>query len=138
MKNYAWVSLYNCLYLISSNYKDIVQLESNVFEIFEDLDTRLSVGLNAQSLSAFVHEGWIDNEIEKTLSRFRDFVNEIDSQHWNANDFDHLEDWKIARGWANNLMIKLNLKNRGWDSSGETVMCIQNEIRKADNRRTKT
>jgi len=40
---------------------------------------------------------------------------------WNENDFDQLEDWKIARGWANNLMIKLNLKNKGWDSSGEVV-----------------
>ncbi len=122
MRNYAWISLYNCLYLISSRYKDIANLQSQVFDIFEDLDTRISIALNEQSLSFFVREGWIDEDIKRNLVKFKDFIDKIDSRHWNANDFDYHEDWEMARSWANNLMNKLNLKNRGWDSSDETII----------------
>jgi len=122
MRNKAWIALYNCLYLVSSHYRDIVSLESPVFEIFEDLDTRVIVGLNDESLSFFLKEGWISEGMRKELSRFRDFVNNIDSKYWNEEDFDHLEDWNLAREWATTLMGKLGLKNRGWNSDGETII----------------
>lgn len=122
MKNFAWTSLYNCLYLISSLYKDIASLESPVFEIFEDLDTRITVGLNDQSLSFFVSQGWIDESLKGELSRFKDFVNRIESKYWNADDFDHLEDWRLAREWANSLMRKLKMEKNGWNSDGETII----------------
>jgi hypothetical protein len=122
MKNFAWTSLYNCLYIISSENKDIASLESPVFEIFEDLDTRITVGLNDQSLSFFLSQGWINEGAKGELSRFRDFVNKIDSKHWNADDFDHLEDWTLARDWAVSLMHKLKMEKNGWNSDGETVI----------------
>jgi|LakMenEpi03Aug12_release.lakeMendotaPanAssembly.Ray.scaffolds.fasta_scaffold884687_2 hypothetical protein len=122
MKGFAWTSLYNCLYLISSQYEDIASLESPVFEIFEDLDTRISVGLNDESLSFFEDQGWINDDMKGELSRFRDFVNKIDSKYWNADDFDYLEDWRLARDWATSLMRKLKMEKSGWDSDGTTVI----------------
>ena len=122
MKNFAWTSLYNCLYLVSSRYKDIVSLQSPIFEVFEDLDTRIAVGLNDENLSFFVSEGWINESVKGELSQFRDFVNSIQSTYWNASDFDHLEDWKLARDWAAVLMTKLKMERRGWNSDGEVVI----------------
>ena len=122
MKKFPWTSLYNCLYLVSSHYGDIASLESPVFEVFEDLDTRITVGLNDQSLASFVSEGRFSEAIKNELSQFRDFINNIDSKYWNTVDFDHLEDWKLARDWATTLMGKLNMKRSGWDSSGEMLI----------------
>lgn len=122
MKDFAWTSLYNCLYLISSQYEDIASLESPVFEIFEDLDTRITVGLNDESLSFFTGHGWINEDMKGELLRFRDFVNTIDSKYWNANDFDYLEDWGLARDWATSLMRKLKMEKSGWDPDGTAVI----------------
>lgn len=122
MKDFAWTSLYNCLYVISSHYEDIASLESPVFEIFEDLDTRITVGLNDESLSFFTGQGWINEDMKGELLRFRDFVNKIDSRYWNANDFDCLEDWGFARDWATSLMRKLKMEKSGWDPDGTTVI----------------
>jgi len=122
MKNFAWTSLYNCLYLISSQYKDIAPLQSPVFDVFEDLDTRITVGLNDESLSFFVSEDWINKDVKGELLNFRFFLNKIEPKHWNEDDFDHLEDWRMAREWAIALMKKLKMTNKGWNSDGEVVI----------------
>ncbi|HEY9046885.1 MAG TPA: hypothetical protein VIN08_13370 [Ohtaekwangia sp.] len=127
MINKAWIALYNCLFLVSSRYREIASLESPIFEIFEDLDTRLIVGLNDESLEIFLKEGWINDGMRRELSQFRDFVNNIDSKYWNAEDFDHLEDWNLAREWAITLMSKLGFKNKGWNSNGETIIYTQGD-----------
>ena len=122
MKDFAWTSLYNCLYLISSEYEDIVSLKSPVFEIFEDLDTAIAVGLNDENISYFAGKGWITEEIKGELLQFRDFVDRIDPKYWNENDFDHLEDWKLARVWASSLMKKIKMERRGWNSDGSFIL----------------
>ncbi len=62
-------------------------------------------------------QGWINEGMKGELSQFRDFLNKIESKYWNANDFDHLEDWKLARDWATALMQKL-----GWRRKVGTLM----------------
>ncbi|HTF18214.1 MAG TPA: hypothetical protein VK658_09095 [Chryseolinea sp.] len=122
MNNFLWTSLYNCLYLISSRYREIESLQSPVFEIFEDLDTRTGIGLSDESLSVFLSEGRISEVMKEELSRFKDFLNKIESKYWNAHDFDHLEDWRLARAWAATLMQKLKMEKNGWNSDGEVVI----------------
>jgi hypothetical protein len=122
MSSFLWTSLYNCLHLISSRYEEIESLQSPVFEIFEDLDTRAGVGLSDESLSVFLNEGRIDKVMKGELLRFRDFLHGIESKYWNSNDFDHHQDWELARAWAVILMQKLRMKKKGWNSDGESVM----------------
>lgn len=122
MKIKAWTDLYNCLYLTSSHYKDVAFLESPILQVLDELETRMMMGLNDQSLNLFINEGLIDESMKSELSRFRDFVMKIDGHYWNTEDFDHLEDWNLARDWAKSLMKKLKLEKKGWDSSGEVVI----------------
>ena len=118
----AWVSLYNCLYVTSSKYKDIAHLESRVFEIFEDLDSAILVGLEETTLSFFIEQEWITSELKTELASFRDHLNAIPSKNWNADDFDHLEDWKLVREWSVALMQKLKMDRRGWNSDGTAII----------------
>lgn len=122
MRNQAWTAVYNCLYLTSSRYNEVAFLESPVFEVLNELDTELIVGFNDQSLSHFVKAGLVDESMSNELSRFRDFVMKIDRQHWNTEDFDHLEDWNLARDWATSLMKKLRLEKKGWNADGEVII----------------
>jgi hypothetical protein len=115
----AWVHLYNCLYLVSSEYDQISHLESQTFEIFDELDTTIIGGLNERALILFLDKEWIDTSTKKELENFREYLNGIDAQRWNPKDFNYYEDWTIAREWANTLLEKLNIKKNGWCSSGK-------------------
>ena len=98
---------------MSSSYKDVAHLESLVFEIFDEIDSTIIGGLNETTLSFFLAEGWIDENTRRELAQFRDHINKIDSQYWNPDDFDYLEDWKLARDSANVLTSKLKIKKEG-------------------------
>ena len=117
-KKTVWTDLCNCFYVVSHPYSDIAYLESPVFEVFDDLDTSIIMGLREESLSFFVTEGWIDEAMKEELSRFRDHLERIENRYWNPEDFDRWEDWVSARNWAKALVSKLGLKNDGWDSTG--------------------
>jgi 3-methyladenine DNA glycosylase Tag len=121
VKNHAWTYLYNCLYLTSSSYKELEPLESSILQVLDELETNATVGLNQKYLDSYQEEGLINLEIKDELSRFRDFIFNIDSKHWNPKDFDHAEDWQLARKWANSLMKKMNLKKRGFDDHGIVI-----------------
>jgi len=123
----VWVDLYNCLYIISSKYHEISLLQSPIFEIFEELDSKIIMGLSETSLTFFYSEGWIDDSIRKELAKFRDYVNSIPSMHWNADDFDYLEDWGLARDWAISLMKKMKMEKNGWNSNGEIIIYTKNK-----------
>jgi hypothetical protein len=118
----SWVFLYNCLYVISSKYSEIAHLESPVFELFDELDSAIIGGLNERSLSFFMDQHWVDQTLKEELIRFRDYLNGISPEYWNAKDFDGSEDWRIARGWACLLMEKLNMRRNGWNSEGSVVI----------------
>ncbi len=118
----AWGYLYNCMYLTSSWYGEIAYLESPIFEIFDELDSTIIGGLNERTLSFFQEKGWIGDTLRKELIRFKQHINSIDAQYWNPDDFDNLEDWKLARDWAKALMGKLKMKKGGWNSEGQVVI----------------
>jgi len=118
----AWTFLHNCLYLVSSGYSDITHLDSPVFEIFDELDSAIIGGLNERTLSFFISKCWINENEKRELEKFRDHVNKIDGRNWNPDDFDNLEDWKLARDWANALMSRLKMKKDGWNSEGKIVI----------------
>jgi hypothetical protein len=111
--------LYNCLYLVSLEYDQISHLESQTFEIFDELDTTITGGLNERALIFILDKEWIDTSTKNELENFREYLNGIDAQRWNLNDFNYYEDWTIAREWANTLIEKLNMKKNGWCPSGK-------------------
>lgn len=120
--NFSWIYLYNCLYLTSSRYDEVRHLESNIFEVMDELETALHVGMHEDRLDEHVKEGLINEERRIELGNFRNYVLAIEPHLWNPEEFDRSDDWDLARKWANTLLMKLNLKKRGWDSSGEYVI----------------
>lgn len=119
-----WIHLYNSLFVVSSTYREIAYLETPIFELFDELDTSISMGLSEQSLSFFRDEGWIDKQTASELGRFRDFLRRMPIETWNSSDFDSSEDWILARKWATDIMTKLKMNKRGWDSTGEVTIFL--------------
>jgi hypothetical protein len=122
MKDKRWIDLYNCLYLASSTYEEVSFLESPVFEVLDELETRMRMGMSEDSLTYFLSEGLINDVNGQELAKFRDFVFAIDSKHWNPTDFNYYQDWKLVKDWAIALLKKLGIEKNGWNSDGEVVI----------------
>ena len=69
--------------------------------------------------------GIISDEIAGELNRLNDFVMKIKGEYWNEDDFDHSEDWNLARRWADSLMQKLGMQKKGFDSHGEFITYLK-------------
>ena len=113
--------LYNALYAISSNYDELKGLESSIFEVMDEIDSCIATGFNQQALTNYLKSGMGD-ELVNEIEEFGRYVSGIENEHWNSNDFDNYEDWRLARNWAKSLMKKLDMPNKGWDfGSSRTI-----------------
>jgi len=117
-----WINLYNTLFVISSMYEDLQHLESSVFEVLDELESSIADGLRQKSLNFYRENNWIDEDQEKELQKFHQFLDGIDAKYWNEYDFDNSEDWILARAWAKSIIQKLDIKMNGWNSTGEIVI----------------
>ena len=120
-KQTGLVFLYNGLYAISSNYKDLEHLESPIFEVMDEIDSCIVTGFSDQALQNYSDSGIEDGTVNE-LRRFRDFVGKIDNEYWNPDDFDSYEDWKIARSWATSLLGKLGMTKRSWNTGNTKIV----------------
>ncbi|WP_422003552.1 hypothetical protein [Roseivirga pacifica] len=117
-----WINLYNALFVISSRYADLKHLESPVFEVLDELESSIVDGLRQESLNYYLDNKWIDDREKDELIKFRQHLDSINTEQWNKYDFDSSEDWNLARSWAKSLMVRLGIKNNGWNSTGEIIM----------------
>ena len=110
-KQTGLVFLYNGLYAISSNYKDLEHLESPIFEVMDEIDSCIVTGFSAQALRNYSDSGIED-----------DFIDKIDNEYWNPHDFDNYEDWTIARSWATSLLGKLGMTKKSWNTGSTKIV----------------
>lgn len=125
-----WVNLYNCLYILSSNFCEIEYLNSPIFEVFDELETALYMGLKEDSLNQFLSEKWIDLELKEELNNLRNFVDNIEPKLWNSDKFDSHEDWKLVKKWSSNLLSRLSMKKKGWNNTGEIIIYSEEKTNK--------
>ena len=121
-ENSVWVDLYNCLFILSSDSKELEKLASPIFEPFDELELAMINGLKDSSLNLFLEYDWIDKSTKDELVKFRDFVNKINAELWNFDDFASHEDWSFAKKWALYFLNMLGEERRGWDSTGESIV----------------
>ncbi|WP_436516253.1 hypothetical protein [Ekhidna sp. To15] len=119
--------LYNGLYAISSYYEDLKHLESPVFEVFDEIDSCITVGFSDQSILYYLKNKIVDKALADELRKFKEHVEKIDAEYWNDYDFNKIEDWEIARKWAHSLLEKLGMERQGWDDSSTTNIYINDE-----------
>ncbi len=118
------VFLYNALYSISSKYDDLKSLESEIFEVMDEIDSCILTGFNDQALKNYEKSG-IDKELVNEIGEFGKHVSSIENRYWNPIDFGINEDWKLARSWANSLIQKLRFKKTGWIFGKSNVLYVK-------------
>ena len=123
-KDTGLLLLYNGLFAISSQYKDLEHLESPIFEVMDEIDSCIVTGFSEQAFENYYRSG-IDLEIINELRSFGEFVDKIENQYWTPEHFDQYEDWEIARKWAYKLMKKLGMRRNGWYSSGTNIIYLE-------------
>ena len=118
----VWGDLYNTLFVISSSFQDLQNLQNPYFDVLDELDSAIINGLNDTSLIFFLEQGWIEDDMYRELLAFRSEIEKLDNILWNHNDFDNHEDWIFLRNWSKALLKKFKIKKDGWNSDGEIVI----------------
>lgn len=119
-----WISLYNALFILISDKKTLESLETEHFEVMDELEAELDNGINSDGLSYFLSNNWINSAQKEALIKFKTHVDKTESNEWTLDSMFHSSDWNLIRSWALHIFNDLGLENNGWDDTGETLIIL--------------
>ncbi len=119
-----WISLYNSLFILTSSKEVLNELESETFEIMDELEANLDNGINSSSIHFYLENGWINHEQSKKLIKFKVHLDKFLPEEWEVDLMFKTEDWNLVRSWAMQIFQDLGLEDNGWNSHGEELIVL--------------
>ena len=124
---FYYTNIINSLILFTYNSAELDKMEPILIDPLTELYQELDYAFTPVLFETVFRNNFIDASLKLDLLIFRTRVEKIPSEIWDWNFLDTHEDWKSIRLEAKNLLSKLNIKSREYNTDFTTIISRDGE-----------
>ncbi|UFH33457.1 hypothetical protein LNP04_07045 [Chryseobacterium sp. C-71] len=125
---FYYTNIINSLVLFAYNSKQLLEMESILIDPITELYEELQDAFVPVCFDTVFRNNFIDSSLKKELLEFKFKVEQIPNEIWDYSFIDNHEIWKSIKEKAEELLSKLNIKSRTYNTDFTTIISKDEEV----------
>ena len=118
----SYILLCNALRLYAYNFDNLMAIDGPAFDVEFELSSEFETGLGLENIELLFSHDLISKEIKDAILDLREDLLDIPDSFWTVQELEGNIMWNKIRIKANAILDVMDIKNKNYDFSIETIL----------------